>query len=182
MEYCFDNEFETVFDQAQLLYKLVGHRFIYTFDRSSKGELTKKGNWYELVHREWKRTDGAALRLFISHQMRELYEEERIQLEYEFTQIDPLADHEASLLLANKIQSISKRMIGLQMAHHKSRIMKEAMNLFHASNVPDNPRILCLTADSKKRGFEELIENTFSELESLLTSKRIELLEKLNKM
>ena len=182
MEYCFDREFETVFDQAQLLHKLVGHRFVYVHNRGPKKELTQKGCWYELKHREWKQTNGEGLRLFISQQMYELYNEQRIQFKREFTEIDPVVELEASLRVEKKIKSISDRMHGLQMSHHKSRIMKEAMNLFHAVDVPDNPRILSLTVNPKKRAMEELIENTFSELQSLLTSKRIELLEKLDKM
>ena len=182
MEYCFDNEFESVFDQAQLLYKLVGHRFVYVHDRSKKGALTKKGSWYELVHHEWKQTDGGGLRLFISQQMYELYNEQRTQFERELTEIDPVAEREASLRIEKKIKNISDRMHGLHMTHHKSRIMKEAMKLFYSVDVPDNPRILCLTVNPKKRALEELIESTFDELQSLLTSKRIELLEKLDKM
>ena len=176
MEYCFDNEFESVSDQAQLLYKLVGHRFVYVHDRSKKGALTKKGSWYELVHREWKQTNGEGLCLFISQQMYELYNEQRIQFEREFTEIDPVAERDASsyLRVEKKIKSISDRMRGLHMTHHKSQIMKEAMKLFYAVDVPDNPRILCLTVNPKKRALEELIESTFDELQSLLTSKRIE--------
>jgi len=179
MEYCFDNPFETEFDQAQLLHKLVGHRFVYTYDKNQKGEITKKGSWHELIHFEWKRTDGAGLRSFISCQMRELYDKHKIKLEHEFIQTDPTHDREASLCLQKQIRSISERMVCLKMTNHKDRIMKEAMQLFYAVDIPENPRILSLTVNPRKRCLEELIDNTFSELQSLLTSNKVELLESL---
>lgn len=128
---------QTEFDKALVLHKMFGDKYVCT-------SLTNK-TWYVFRHHRWEIDRGMTLRLRISREMYDLYNNLRNEVDAEYQSLE--ANDEKIQFFNKKIKAISEIMINLKKTNDKNNVMREAMELFYDKDfvrlMDTNKMLLC---------------------------------------
>lgn len=106
----------------------------------------KHGLWYRFKNHRWKQIDsGTTLRMAISKQLRDLYEQRAEELNAYKATIDP--EDDKYKVITARIETILKIYARLGQTNDKKNIMNEAKDLFYDSDfrskLDSDPYLLC---------------------------------------
>jgi P4 family phage/plasmid primase-like protien len=128
----------TDFDLATVLYQLYKDRFVCV--------SIKNNIWYEYKNHKWFENDsGNSLRMKISTEMYDLYQNKSQTLIELLNKMDNSNEnHEKLLIKCNKVSDIC---VNLKKTNPKNNIMKEARDIFYdkdfINKLDSNPYLLC---------------------------------------
>lgn len=128
----------TDFDLASVLYNMYKDKFVCV---SIKHKI-----WYEYINHRWHEIDsGNTLRLAISKEMHQVYNEKSLEIVTKIQMLGP--DHPSCDALRKSSSKIAEICIMLKKTQPKHNIMREACELFYDKDffakLDKNPYLLC---------------------------------------
>lgn len=130
---------QTEFDKALVLHKMFGDKYVCT-------SITNK-TWYVFRHHRWEQDKGMTLRLRISREMHDLYNNFRNELDALYQSLDPNEENDRKEFIGKKLKALSEIIINLKKTNDKNNVMREAMELFYDKDfvrmMDTNKNLLC---------------------------------------
>lgn len=148
---------ETIFDAAEWDYAMV---LYYKFKDKYVCSGIKTSTWYVFNGNRWEKDEGMTLRMAISKDLFQLYNQKQTQCLADLHTITN--DEERSTKLQRKTKRLAEITLKLKKTSDKNNIMREAMEIFFdkdfIKNVDTNPYLMCFTNgvfDFNKKEFRQ---------------------------
>jgi P4 family phage/plasmid primase-like protien len=142
----------TEFDCAMVLYQMFKDKYVCTSIQSKQ--------WYVFRNHRWVRDEGCRLRMAISKEMYEVYQEKLEVCNNEIQHFDNNDDR--CEFIKKKMNNITSVSIKLKRTTDKGNIMREAAELFYdgdfIKNMDANPYLMCFSngvVDFKNKTFRD---------------------------
>jgi len=142
----------TDFDFATILYYMFKDKYVCSSINNKK--------WYIYKKHRWEKDEGQRLRLAISRDLYQLYQDKMQEYLSQLQSIEK--DDNNYEIIDNKVKKIASLCIKLKKTNDKNNIMREAMEIFYdkdfVKNMDANPYLMCFTngvVDFKNKVFRE---------------------------
>ena len=127
----------TEFDLAKVLYQIFKDKYVCSSIENKK--------WYVFKNNHWEVDRGFSIRLTISEEMYNIYQDKLEQCQNEMHHFD--TNDERCEYIKKKIKSIGEISIKLKKTNDKNNIIREAMELFYdkdfVRNMDSNRMLMC---------------------------------------